>query len=256
MTTDDQGASMQRRFQKSIRVPVRIKNGVPEFLYDKEFPLMREGAVGDVVFEDESVVEDLKWRSVLNEEEKVFMAPGGTMVLLAVNPENVPLERRNLLFSYKQWLDLTEQQSDQQSKDYKKEDSETAWQSADGRCWVEVCLTEDLHLRLRGERPAQLCGGACHVPALEKLKKEPSAPSLNQALGLILRRFEPKRKSTQGDVFRDGMILLDHQLLLLGDVRDKLQAWNEVERWKSAGLDPKAVKDRTLGGMFAVANEG
>lgn len=64
--------------------------------------------------------------------------------------------------------------------------------------FVEVVLLEALTLESRGTKKPQLSRCACEIPALDDLEAE----SLNEAYRHISQRFEPRRRSVGGNVFR------------------------------------------------------
>lgn len=70
--------------------------------------------------------------------------------------------------------------------------------SAVPAAFVEVLLQEGLYLCVHGTKRANLKSARCIVPALEDLQ----VGSLNEAYRRISERFEPRRRSVGGNVFR------------------------------------------------------
>jgi hypothetical protein len=70
--------------------------------------------------------------------------------------------------------------------------------SATPGAFVEIVLEEPLRLITRGTKRAVLANAACVIPGLNGLK----ATSLNEAYRRISERFEPRRRSVGGNVFR------------------------------------------------------
>jgi hypothetical protein len=64
--------------------------------------------------------------------------------------------------------------------------------------FVEIVLEESLRLITRGTKRAVLARVSCVIPALDGLR----ATSLNEAYRRISERFEPRRRSVGGNVFR------------------------------------------------------
>lgn len=239
----------RERFEKTVRVPVR--QGRIEFLYEEQMPALREGAVGEIVF-DADALEDARWKAPLNAEHLVPIIEAealqsGVWAALAVRPEKVPADRQKHLVTLRAWLALIGETLT--PEELKGHDLDAPMETR-GRWWVFARLTAPLSLRLRGERPARLQGGACHVPALAALKQPADAISLNQALTWISQAFEPSRQSHTGNVFREVLLQWQGHFDALDDVRGTLEDTDEIGRLRAAGLNPRTVRERALGGLF------
>lgn len=241
----------RERYEKTVRVPVRVQQGRIEFLYEAQMPALREGAVGELVF-DAGALEDARWKAPLNAERTVTIIDeealaAGAWAALAVKPDQVPAALRTHLVSLREWLVLV---------DGTLEPDEAARLDLNApvemraRYWVSARLTAPLSLRLRGERSSRLQGGACHIPVLAALNRPADAISLNQALTWISTCFEPLRQSHTGNTFRDVLLQWEGNFDSLDDVRQTLEDTNEIRRLRAAGVDVQAVRQRALGGLF------
>ncbi len=241
----------RERFERTVRVPVRVRQGRIEFLYEDDMPKLSEGAIGEVIF-DENALEDVRWKAPLTAEHTVSIIAEESLVqgvwaALAVRPDRVPDNLKKHLITLRVWRALIEETSTPDEKAHLKPDAPVQMHS---RWWVLARLAAPLSLRLRGERPARLQGGACYIPALEKLKQPAAAISLNQALTWVSTNFEPSRHSHTGNVFREVLLQWDGNFDILDDVRGTLEASDETERLRAAGVDPKTVHERAMGGLF------
>lgn len=232
------------RFDKSAHIPVRVRNGQVEFLYDVELPSLEDGAIGELVVDVRAVL-DPKWREFLVAEMSVEVAPKEALVVFKMAVDKGALDNEKQLISFQESLDLMKATVE------RKEDAEGLAAFGDG-VGVLGRLTEPLFLRLRGENLSQLRGGAVFIPALAELKLPGQAPTLNQALILVSQTFEPKRAGHTGDAFRDIYLLEDRKWVLLDAIRGRHEAQHENNRWDMMGLDPQKVRARiqNKGGLF------
>jgi len=231
----------QERIQKSARIPVRVRNGQVEFLYDVELPPLKNGAVGELVVDVENV-QDPKWRAFLVAETPVELAPAGAMVVFGVAVDKGALLFERHLVNERTNRELTGAVPLEPIPD------EALLVFGEG-VGVLATLHQPLVLVLRGENLSQLDSCAVSVPALGEMKRRHEAPTLNQALILVSQTFEPERQGNNGDAFRDVYLLRDGEWILLDDIRSAEEARHEEERWKTMGLDPQKVRER-------ISNEG
>ena len=160
--------------EKTIRIPIRIgTEGQIEYFYGGDLPKMAAGTIGDLVVPERSIV-DKKEVSRLQQEHVVQLLPSSSVVMLVVDHRGSPAE-------LKKHLKKGIQRGSRISKG------------------VEVILSEDLRLHLRGTKPATLEDATCSIPSLEE-----EAKSLNHAYRLISEKFEPHRVSHSGNVFKMG----------------------------------------------------
>ena len=233
----------RERFDKSARIPVRVRNGRVEFLYDVELPPLSEGTIGELVV-DVNSVQDPKWERFLVEESSIEIAPEGAYVAFKMAVDKGATAHEDQLISFREYLELME------ARPVKEGGTEGLACFGDG-VGVLGQLTEPLRLRLRGENLSKLRGGVVEIPALQELNLPHKAPTLNQAFVMVSQTFEPDRAGHNGDAFRDIYLLKNHKWILLDDIRAQFEAENEVERWERIGLDPQKVQQRIYGGLFA-----
>lgn len=237
----------RERHEKSVIIPVRVMNGVLEFLYESKMPALRDGAVGEVTFAADAL-QDKRWIAPLSAEKIVSIVGDGAQsfpVALAVRPDEITEEHRVHLLGSRQWHDLN-------SVQFTPREGEDTLRPLmlHGRHWILARLTSPFKLHLRGEKSARLRGGACYIPALEASGQPPQAISLNQALTFVSTHFETGRQSHTGNAFHDVMLKWRDKFRLLDEVREILESENETSRWKENGLDVEEIHQRVLGGLF------
>ncbi len=235
------------RFQKSARIPVRVRNGQIEFLYDTEFPPLEDGALGELVV-DINTVKDPAWQKFLVAKEPVLTADAGDFVAFKVATDKGADKLKEHLISFRQNLDLMNAKVDN------PRDAQGLATFGDG-FGVLGQLTTPLTINLRGENLSKLSGGAVEIPALRELKRPHQAISLNQALVMVSRTFEPERESNVGDAFRDIYLLTEGRWGLLDAIRSDFEAQHEIERWEAIGLDPQKVRERISNKGGLLSNE-
>lgn len=232
----------QDRFDKTARIPVRVRDGQIEFLYDNQMPPLRDGMIGELVISVEAIT-DARWRDFFVGENLIEIAPAETPIVFSVATDKGAMAlRRHLLNAQTEWDILGATPIGEISPD-----DLPAFGTGVG---VLGWLKSPLFLLLRGESPSQLRGGAPWIPALQKLGKTCEAPTLNQALVLVSETFENERASNVGDAFRSIWILRDEMWEKLEDIRSQIQGEQEAERWRQIGLDPQKVRDHIHGGLF------
>jgi hypothetical protein len=161
-------------FEKRTRIPFKVAGGKLVHFYDgKPITELREGTIGDLIVNDYSVGDKARIEQYNAEREALFL-PQGTRLLARISNHSVPKTLR-------EWL---------------------VGEKFIGASAVEIYLTKDLKLRLRGTKEAQLLPCPCDVPALASIIEEEGLPaSVNRAYTLITKHFEPHRSSTGGSVF-------------------------------------------------------
>lgn len=191
-------------FEKRTRIPFKVAGGKLVHFYDgKPIIELREGTIGDLVVNDYSVGDKARIEQYNAEREALFL-PEGTRLLARISNHSVPK-------SLREWLVVGEKFI--------------------GASAVEIYLTKDLKLRLRGTKEAQLLPCPCDVPALAPITEQEGLPaSVNQAYTLITKHFEPHRSSTGGSVF-NCVFYCQEPLKIwqpLKHLRDQFQADHET----------------------------
>lgn len=159
--------------KKTIKIPIRIVDGQIQYFYGGELPKFAN-AIGDLVIPAFAVVDPVQAEE-LSQEDGSEMLPAGSELMINVNvdtyAEGVLTKMRN------PFLDLP------------------ALAPKEG--FVKIRLKEPLYLWHRGTKLSQL--SPCKV-AHDDLNLE--ATSLNHAYTIASRKFETKRTSNTGNVFK------------------------------------------------------
>ena len=187
-------------YRRTVRIPVRISQGSVTLLDGGRLPRLKDGAIGDLVL-DADTVQDSEFLRLLQAESTVEMLPSGTPVLMGVGLGVVPAEKQSKL------------------------KTSSGLRSHADYGFVEVCLTEPLRLRLRGTKDPMLEPCACRIPIVGKR----NAISLNHAFTVISTEFETERKSHTGNVFERGFVKWGKNWLSLGELRDLIRVRFEQE---------------------------
>ncbi len=156
----------------TVRIPVRIRDGIVTFFYPGPMPKMREGAVGELVVDRVLILDERELQRLEYEEDRELL-PAFTALRVAVVP------RQEIVGALP------------------RDRSAEAMNNSYATHFVEIELLEPLVLRLRGTKPGVLRPANCRVLALHQ-----ETPTLNQAYSLVARHFEPWRRSTTGNVFK------------------------------------------------------
>lgn len=209
--------------EKTVHIPVRIINGEIRYLYGGDIPPISNGAEGKLIVREHDV-EDKKFISISQFEDKIEILPENTVLMFAVNPSNVPEDKIQNLKSIRT-ID---------SKSY---------------MYVEAKLSNPLILQIRGSKMSNLLKVSCIIPSLNNIE----ASSINNAYTIISQEYEPKRKSHTGNVFDKCYYLDDDKKWHpLEDLRNREE--NKFE--EKLFLDNKLyhlvqdVRDHIYGGMF------
>lgn len=161
---------MDDRLLKTINIPIRIVNGKVNYFYGGELPLIKNGALGNLII-SEYDVEDKNFVSISQFEDKIEILPKDTKLMFAVNTDDAPEEIKHFAKIIK-------------TVDYKS------------YLFVDSILLQPLELQLRGSKKSNLLNVSCNIPSIGKI-----ASSINNACTIISEAFEPKRKSHTGNVF-------------------------------------------------------
>lgn len=190
--------------EKRTRIPFKVAGSKLVHFYDGA-PIneLREGTIGDIIVNDFAVGDQSRVKQYNAEREVVFLLKD-TQILARISPQSIPPKLREWLIEGKKFI---------------------------GASAIEIILREDLRLRLRGTKEAQLLPCPCVVPALAEIAETEELPaSVNQAYTLISRYFEPHRRSHTGNIF-DCVFYRPEQIDIwqpLRHLRDQLQADHEA----------------------------
>ena len=193
------------KYAKTVVIPVSIKDGKIEYYGDGEMPKLHDVTIADLIvpayaFKDRSELQEL------SEEKTELILIKGTQLLvqIAVKRAN-SLDKR--LLSH---LEFT-RETYQPLKDIK---------GLNNAEFVEIELSDDLKIMLRGTKKATLNRCQCTIPILNNQK----ANSLNHAYTLISQKFEKHRISHSGNVFKDIYYKKDAKWLPIDSFRDALES--------------------------------
>lgn len=184
-------------FARTVKIPIRIVDGVPQPFYGPTWPRLIDGAVGDLLIPAHAFVN--------SQDEVVLTAPlgveilsAGTVLLVAVSSRAVGegIVRREMDFAV----------------------------NAPFEAFLEVRLDEALRLQLRGTKKGRLEPCVCTAIHLGK-----TCDSVNEVYSLISETYEPHRRSHTGNVFEK--VMFQHRILNdrpiwepLAILRDELEA--------------------------------
>jgi len=156
--------------QKTVVIPVEIRNGAINYLFDGPLPRIAEKTVCQLIV-PESAIEDKDTIRFLSEERHIEIFPAGTPLYVELKPHKVP-DRLFLTLPI---------------KEYEKRH----------KCkYVEIIILEPLYLVLRGAKHPRLENARCTVPILNA-----EASSLNHAYTMLSQEFEKNRISHVSNVF-------------------------------------------------------
>lgn len=191
-----------RRYESTVRIPVRYTKGSLEYLYGGALPDLMEGAIADLIV-DRDMLLDPADAQLLNQEEKVELLPKDVELLVRIAPDSIPDELRK---KCKQGVDLSDRGS--------------------STC-VPVILASPLFLKWRGPKRGALAPCQCHISALQT-----EAGSLNHAYRLISEAFEPHRLSHSGNVFSEMYV----------QVRGKWEPLDNLRGVEDARLESRLIR--------------
>ncbi len=153
---------------KTVKIPVKITNGVAYLFPEGKLPELEDGTIGDLVV-PAYAFKNPKLAAVFTKEFKEQFLPATTLLIAQINPEHVPKHFRDKCRTDLPGLLGT---------------------------GVEFILTEEQTILRRGAKSAELMSCKCKIPSLGK-----KAKSINHAYTLISQAYEPRRMSHTGNVF-------------------------------------------------------
>ena len=191
------------RFEKSVRIPVKVVNGEMKFFYGGDLPKLKEGTIGDLIVPSYAISDKRQLELLQMEKSEVFL-PEGSTLMVHVQPKNlfeINEELRKFFFS-----------------------SSEIDQSVGGY-FTPVVLESALKITLRGTKNAELSDCECRISALLNT----TAKSINHSYSLISQSFEKHRISHTGNVF-DKVYFEDigKKWWKLRILRDHFDAINEL----------------------------
>lgn len=182
---------------RTIKIPVKVVNGQLRYFYGGDLPEIEEGAIGELILLEGSI-RNKNFLEILQAQERVEILPQWSTIMVAVNVENCPDDKRTFLRKI-------------------KTDPPTS------NSFVEVVLKEALYLIIRGSKRATLDNVKCFIPSLNM-----ETNSLNEAYTKISQAFEPKRRSYTGNVFKKCYYRSQSN----GDIWYPLDSLREIEEEK------------------------
>jgi hypothetical protein len=202
------------KLAKTVRIPVKVVDGKLAYFYDRPVPLLKPGAIGEVVLPAYAVL-NRDALQLLQAEQEILLFDAGTTLFLGMKMQRVPMPIRSTLIE------------------------PPVLSQAQGMLLMSVCLTEPLCLVLRGTKQAILRGGECQVPFLET-----PANSLNHAYTLASMKYEPDRISHTGNIFTRCFFCEDEQFLPLEVLRGRHEVRYEWETLLTPETKAEAQKRR------------
>lgn len=181
--------------ERSVRIPFKVVDGALKYFYGGKLPQLRDGTIGDLVVPHSSLL-DSKERDRLEQERIELLLPAGTLILMRMRNAVQSANRSGCRLN------------------------PPTFPPGEGM-FVELLLTEDLSLRLRGSKPGALEPAECSIPALGE---KATAASLNHGYRLISEVFEPTRRSHAGNVFHEAFVPGEKAWIPLGNLRSSVEA--------------------------------
>jgi hypothetical protein len=190
-------------YAKTTLVPVKVINGKLQFFYGGEIPKLKEGTICDLIVSSYAI-EDERELALLGRERVESFIEDGNSLMAQVYVKNANDLDQELMRSLK------------------KVPCKLA--SLSTSRFVEIKLSEDLNIKLRSIKKAELLDCECKIPSLPHLEPK----SINHAYTLISQNYEKHRRSHAGNVF-DKVFYHDDELWRpLADLRDSFEARNEA----------------------------
>ena len=176
---------------RTVKIPAEWRGGKWQLFGGGELPKLKDGAIVDLVFpaiylsEPEDIA---RW----TEEITVPFLSRGTELFVRVTLSNVP----------RAMLDKTVEKN---------------FKSGVPCRFVLIVLEEDLGISLVPGKKGLLTSCRCSIPDISA-----EAESVNEAYKKIATEFEPKRRSTAGNIFMLAFIEHKGHLVKLDTLRDEL----------------------------------
>lgn len=191
------------RFEKSVRIPVKVVNGEMKFFYGGDLPKLKEGTIGDLIVPSYAISDKRQLELLQMEKSEVFL-PKGSALMVHIQLENLTDISKELRQFF---IDSSE--IDQLVGGY----------------FIPVVLETPLEITLRGTKNAELSECKCRIPAL----LDTTSKSVNHAYSIISQNFEKHRISHTGNVF-DKVYFEDihKKWRKLRVLRDHFDAINEL----------------------------
>ena len=158
-------------FDARVSVPVKVVDGRPQYFYGDSFPLLRDGAIGELILRRSAVLDPGTVRKLMT-TDRVLFQPKGSTLRVEVNTKTPDLRVKPIT-------------------------SEEFIPLLTGNGFVDVVLKEDLFLTLRATKKATLRPCRVRIPVLGVVSR-----SLNESYSRIAQELEPWRRSSSGNVFR------------------------------------------------------
>ncbi len=197
--------------KKTVKIPIRIVDGRAEYFYGGPFPKLRD-VTGDLVVPAFSLL-DKPFAEECSESDGSEILPEGTSLMVNVwADDGAPGLCKNIICG-----------------------------PLSGN--VEVRLLEPLFLWHRGTKSSVLNPCGCFIPALNE-----RASSLNHAYTIISKKFETKRQTNTGNVFKKVYCLAQGSWEPLQRLREKFDSQFE-KRFTSnrrQGTDPLSLDDSSV----------
>jgi hypothetical protein len=158
--------------KQTVNIPVKIENGQLRYLYGKALPKIKEGAEGNLIILQGEVI-DQNFTKKIQIEKKELLFEKGEMLLIALNYDYIPFEKRGNIVKVKDVYPNVPYG------------------------FLKIFLETPLFLSLRGTKMARLSDCECKIPELNHTSK-----SINKAYTKISEAYEIERTSHTANVFK------------------------------------------------------
>ncbi len=191
------------KYAKTVVIPVSIKDGQIKYSGEGKMPKLDDVTLADLIvpahaFKDQSRLKKF------TEEKTELILKSGTQLLVQISTGSVNKLDKQYLAHLEYINDI-----------YVKNTAGIA-----GARFVEIELSDDLKITLRGTKRSILNRCQCKIPILNNM----DAKSLNHAYTLISQEFEQHRMSHSGNVFKDIYYKKDDKWLPIDSFRDALES--------------------------------
>jgi hypothetical protein len=187
-------------YKKTLRIPIRLKDGHCQLLHGGPLPKIKGEAIADLIIESH-YFEDLADVARMDAQKTISIIPKETILMARLSKDYCE-STRGLIENL-------------------KVDPQVGYPIA----FVPIHLKEHLELSLVSGKPAHLNDCACVLPSIGNLE----ARSINHAFTLASRHYETRRRSNGGNVFLGVYFETNGIWRPLNDLRFRHEAEFEIE---------------------------
>lgn len=162
--------------EKTVLIPVRFTDKGWKLLSGGDVPALKAGSIADLIVPQSALMDKADAKAFTDES------------MVSILPKDSKL-----------WALISKKHGVTGPDDSKLKDIPTKPADIEGQFYVGFSLKEELRLRLRGTKSANLETCGCELPGFSP---DVEAESINQAYTRLSEKYEPLRKSHSGNVFQ------------------------------------------------------